>query len=98
VPVDTIAFGTASGSIDLNGRTTRVPVDGQTLEQVATATGGGYHEAGSSDELRAVYDDIGSDVGYVTRKQDVSARFIGIGLVFAMAAAATSMLWFARLP
>ena len=98
VPVDTIAFGTATGTIDNGGRTTRVPVDGKTLEQVATATGGGYHEAGSSDELRAVYDDIGSDVGYVMQKQDVSARFIGIGLVFAMAAAATSMLWFARLP
>ncbi|GIJ69807.1 VWA domain-containing protein [Virgisporangium ochraceum] len=98
VPVDTIAFGTADGTISQGGRTTRVPVDGGTLEQVATATGGGYHEAGSSDELRAVYEDIGSDVGYVTRKQDVSARFIGVGLIFAMAAAATSMLWFARLP
>jgi Ca-activated chloride channel family protein len=98
VPVDTIAFGTADGTISQGGRTTRVPVDGGTLEQVATATGGGYHEAGSSDELRAVYEDIGSDVGYVTQKQDVSARFIGVGLIFAMAAAATSMLWFARLP
>lgn len=98
VPVDTIAFGTAEGTVDLNGRTVRVPVDGETLEQVAEATGGGYHEAGSSDELRAVYEDIGSDVGYVTQKQDVSARFIGVGLMFAMAAAATSMLWFARLP
>lgn len=98
VPVDTIAFGTAEGTITQSGRTTRVPVNGQTLEQVAEATGGGYHEAGSSDELRSVYEDIGSDVGYTTEKQDVSARFIGIGLVFAMAAAATSMLWFSRLP
>jgi Ca-activated chloride channel family protein len=98
VPVDTISFGTANGTVDVNGRTVRVPVDGETLEQVADATGGGYHEAGSSDELRAVYEDIGSDVGYVTQKQDVSARFIGVGLMFAMAAAATSMLWFARLP
>jgi Ca-activated chloride channel homolog len=98
VPVDTIAFGTADGTITQGTRTQRVPVDGETLRLVAERTGGGYHEAGSGDELRAVYEDIGSSVGYTTELQDVSARFIGIGLVFAMAAAAASLLWFARLP
>ena len=55
---------------------------------VAEATGGSYHEAGSGDELREVYADIGSSVGYRTERQDVSARFIGIGLVLALLAAA----------
>jgi Ca-activated chloride channel homolog len=98
VPVDTIAFGTADGTIAQGTRAVRVPVDGQTLQMVAEETSGGYYEAGSSDELRAVYEDIGSSVGYITETQDVSARFIGFGLVFAMAAAAASMFWFARLP
>ncbi|BCB82120.1 VWA domain-containing protein [Phytohabitans flavus] len=98
IPVDTIAFGTASGAIEGAGRRMSVPVDGDTLEAVARQTGGTYHEAGSSDELRAVYEDIGSSVGYITERQDVSARFIGIGLLFALAAAAGSMLWFARIP
>jgi Ca-activated chloride channel family protein len=98
VPVDTIAFGTASGTIQQGDRTLRVPVDGETLRAVAEQTGGGYHEAASSDELRAVYEDIGSSVGFDTDVQDVSARFIGFGLVFAAAAAAASLLWFARLP
>ena len=31
VPVDTIAFGTANGTVDVGGRTIRVPVDGETL-------------------------------------------------------------------
>ncbi|GLY24266.1 VWA domain-containing protein [Micromonospora sp. NBRC 101691] len=98
VPVDTISFGTPDGRIGSGGGGQAVPVDGETLREVARQTGGGYHEAGSSDELRAVYADIGTSVGYQTERQDVSARFIGVGLVFALLAAATSMLWFSRLP
>lgn len=98
VPVHTISFGTPSGFVDRGGRPIQVPVDGQTLRAVAEETGGVFHEASTSDELRAVYDDIGSSVGYRTERQDVSARFIGLGLVFAMGAAAGSMRWFSRLP
>ncbi|MFG2104208.1 VWA domain-containing protein [Micromonospora echinaurantiaca] len=98
VPVHTISFGTPSGFVDRGGRPIQVPVDGQTLRAVAEETGGGFHEASTSDELRAVYDDIGSSVGYRTERQDVSARFIGLGLVFALGAAAGSMRWFSRLP
>ncbi|BCB87508.1 VWA domain-containing protein [Phytohabitans suffuscus] len=98
IPVDTIAFGTSTGAIQGAGRRMSVPVDGETLEAVARQTGGTYHEAGSSDELRAVYEDIGSSVGFITERQDVSARFIGIGLVLALMAAAASMFWFARIP
>ncbi|MEU1585312.1 VWA domain-containing protein [Micromonospora sp. NPDC005710] len=98
VPVHSISFGTPSGFVDRGGRPIQVPVDGQTLKEVAEETGGMFHEASTTDELRAVYDDIGSSVGYRTERQDVSARFIGLGLVFAMGAAAGSMRWFSRLP
>ncbi len=98
VPVHTISFGTASGYVDRGGRPIRVPVDGQTLRAVAEETGGGYHEASSSAELRAVYQDIGTSVGYRMQLQDIAARFIGLGLLLAMAAAAGSMVWFSRLP
>ena len=95
VPVDAISFGTEGGVI---GGSQPVPVDGETLQSVARATGGNYFEAGSADELRSAYADIGSSVGFETERQDVSARFIGIGLVLAALAAAASMFWFARLP
>ena len=104
VPVDTISFGTAEGVIGGRGASgtaiagQRVPVDGETLQAVAEATGGGYFEAGTSEQLRDVYADIGSSVGHETRVQDVSARFIGFGLVLAVLAALASMFWFARLP
>lgn len=98
IPIHTISFGTPSGAVDRGGRAVRVPVDGMTLRAVADQTGGEYHEATSGDELRAVYEDIGTSVGYRMERQDIAARFIGIGLVLAMAAAATSMVWFSRLP
>ncbi|MGI5214393.1 VWA domain-containing protein [Plantactinospora sp. CA-290183] len=98
VPVHTILFGTAGGAMQLGGRAVRVPVDGQTLRVVAEETGGGFHEAGTKEELRTVYEDLGTSIGYRTERQDISARFIGLGLLLAMAAAAGSMLWFARLP
>ena len=102
VPVDAISFGTASGTIGGpgggGGGGQSVPVDGQTLQAVADATGGNYFEAGSAEELRSAYADIGSSVGFETEVQDVSARFIGFGLLLAMLAALASMFWFARLP
>jgi Ca-activated chloride channel family protein len=104
VPVDAISFGTPNGTIGGSalggggGGGQPVPVDGETLQAVAEATGGNYFEAGSAEELRSAYADIGSSVGYETETQDVSARFIGIGLAFAVLAALASMFWFARLP
>lgn len=95
VPVDAISFGTPSGTIE---GSQPVPVDGETLQAVAQATGGNYFEAANADELRAAYADIESSVGYETETQDVSARFIGIGLALAALAAIASLFWFARLP
>jgi Ca-activated chloride channel family protein len=98
VPVHTISVGTSSGYLDRGGRPIRVPVDGETLRAVAEATGGGFHEAATSAELHAVYDKIGRSVGYRTERQDVSAWFIGFGLLMAVGAATGSMVWFSRLP
>lgn len=99
IPVDTISFGTTSGEIGRRGGVPMsVPVDGDTLRAVAEQTNGSYHEAGSSAELKAVYADIGTSVGYVEERADVSSRFIGLALIVAMAAALASMFWFSRIP
>jgi Ca-activated chloride channel homolog len=94
VPVSTIAYGTPDGQ--LNG--TPVPVDATTLRGLAETTGGSFYEAASANELRKVYQDIGSSIGYRTERREVSAWFVGIGLIAALAAAAASLTWFSRLP
>jgi Ca-activated chloride channel family protein len=98
VPVTTIAYGTPEGVINLSGSEVPVPVDGPALRDLAQTAGGGFYEAASGDELQAVYDDIGTSVGYRTERQEVWQWFVGAGLLLAMIAAVTSMLWFSRLP
>ncbi|MFE6285329.1 VWA domain-containing protein [Streptomyces sp. NPDC057877] len=99
IPVSTIAYGTQDGTIDLpSGNSVQVPVDGPALEDLAAATGGDYHEAATGKELEAVYDDIGSSVGHRTEEREIWQWFVAAALLTALAAAATSLLWFSRLP
>ncbi|AQZ65581.1 UPF0353 protein Mb1517 [[Actinomadura] parvosata subsp. kistnae] len=98
VPVTTIAYGTPGGTISLSGRDVPVPVDGPALRDLAESAGGGFYEAASGDELQAVYEDIGTSVGYRTERQEVWQWFVGAGLILALIAAVTSMVWFSRLP
>lgn len=98
VPISTIAYGTPNGSVTLQGQLVPVPVDSSSLQQLAAATGGTYFRATSGDQLRRVYADIGSDIGYRTETRDVSGWFVGFGLLAALAAAAASLRWFSRLP
>ncbi len=97
VPVSTIAFGTAEGSIELEGQQQQVPVDTETMKEIAKGTGGSYHSAASADELRAVYRDLGSQIGYTTQHREVTVWAVGIGLLLAFAAAGLSLLWTNRL-
>jgi Ca-activated chloride channel family protein len=98
VPVSTIAYGTQDGTVEVEGRTVPVPVDSASLQQLAELTGGTAYTAETGEELSAVYDDIGSQVGMRTERQEVSAWFAGAGLLAAALAATASLLWFARLP
>ena len=97
VQVSTIAFGTKTGTVESNGQTIRVPADEDTLRRIAVDTGGSYHAAHSEQELRSVYKDIGSQIGYTTKRKNVSWRFLVVGLGFLFAAGGTSMLWAGRL-
>jgi Ca-activated chloride channel family protein len=96
-PVSTIAFGTDTGTVTVEGQTQLVQVDRPTLRGLAQATGGSFHTATSSDELKSVYNDIGSQIGYTTMQRDISWRFMLAGLLCAIAAGAVSLLWAGRL-
>jgi Ca-activated chloride channel family protein len=78
VEVSTIAFGTDYGSIEIGGEVTPVPIDRDALRQIAEETGGEYNEARTRAELEAVYDDLGSQIGYTTEPQDVSYWFVRV--------------------
>jgi Ca-activated chloride channel homolog len=98
VPVSTIAFGTDDGTVNINGSNQRVPVDRQALEQLAESTQGFFYEAATADALKQVYQDMGSSIGYKTVAKEIGRTFLGLGLLFALAAAGLSLLWTSRLP
>jgi Ca-activated chloride channel homolog len=98
VPVSTIAFGTPNGAIPYNGREIPVPVNGPALRDIAQSTGGRYFEATTAEQLKAVYADVGSSIGFVALPREIGVWFVGLALVFGLAAAAASLLWFGRLP
>lgn len=98
VPVFTIAFGTDNGTVEVDGRPVDVPVNKDALRAIAQTTGGQAFEASSASQLKAVYAGIGHSVGFRKETKDASRTFVALGLLFALAAAATSLVWFARLP
>ncbi len=97
VPVSTIAFGTDSGEVSIQGEQIPVPVDRDALQQIADATHGHYYAAASEEGLRAVYRDLGSSIGYLEVPKDVTRRVLALGLLLGFVTAAGSLLWTSRL-
>ena len=87
VPVYTIAYGTENGYVDLEGKREPVPVDHNQMRDIAKISGGQYFAAATAEELKTVYESIGSEVGYEKADREVTSRFAGYGLAFAVLAA-----------
>ena len=100
VPISTIAFGTPGGTITIEGQPGSVPVavNPGALEKIANDTDGTAFTAATEEELKAVYADIGSSVGYTTEQRDITTTFVGASMLVLFAAAVLSQLWFSRLP
>ncbi len=100
VPVSTIGFGTDDGYITLEGQPypIPVPVDRASLETIAEATQGKFYAAASEAQLSAVYQNIGSSVGYTTEQVEITTWFIAGSILLLVAAGTMSLVWFSRLP
>ena len=98
VPIYTIAYGTENGYVDLDGKREPVPVDHKLMQEIAELSAGKYFSAATPDQLRTVYDNIGSQVGYEKADREVTARFAGYGLAFAVLAALGAISLGARWP
>jgi Ca-activated chloride channel homolog len=96
LPVSTIAYGTEGSSAALPGGQS-VEVREDTLRELADTTGGQFYRASSADELREVYDDIGTLVGYHVEYREITVWVVIGAMVLAFVAAALSLRWFARL-
>ncbi|QLL06297.1 VWA domain-containing protein [Mycobacterium vicinigordonae] len=98
VQISTISFGTLEGTVNLNGTDVPVPVDDESLGQIAELSGGQAFQARSLDQLRQTYAALQQQIGYETIKGDASAAWIGLGVVLLAASLAAAALLNRRLP
>jgi Ca-activated chloride channel homolog len=98
VPVYTIALGTPTGTLNSGGRRVSVPPDEATLQRIAEVTGGRFFSAPSEQDLRAVYQDIGSRIGFVEEEQEVTALFAAAALALLVSGGGLATWWFNRFP
>ncbi len=98
VPIYTVALGTPDGTITLQGQVLRVPPDPAALRRIATESGGSAFSAEDSDQLNAVYDRLGSQIGTKPEKREITTLFAGLALLALGAAVASSLALGGRLP
>jgi len=102
IPIYTVTLGTPAGTIEVpraNGTTaTRsVPPDPIESSEVARIAGGRAYTADTAKDLSAVYDSLGSRIGYRDEKREITAAFSGGALALLAGGALLSLYWFRRL-
>jgi len=100
VEVNTIAFGTDSGSIEdpVTGQQLGVPVNREALAELARTTGGDVLQAQTAEELRTVYEELGEQVTVEVPQREVTDWFALVALLLVALAGAGSLMWAGRLP
>ncbi len=72
-------------------------LDEPTLREVARMTGGEYHHAGTAEDLRSVYQNLGSRVRLQRRETELTALLALAAAILVLAAVSLSLLWFGRM-
>ncbi len=98
VKIYTVGVGTVEGeTIGFEGWSMRVRLDEETLKEVATRTHGEYFYAGTAENLRQVYESLGTRLTMTRKETEVSGLLALAGALLALAAATLSLLWFNRI-
>ena len=73
-------------------------VDEQSLQGIATATGGHYYYAADQGQLNKIYSDLGSEIGFVFKKVDITIPVVALSILVLLIGALFSLRWFRLLP
>ncbi|TVT47487.1 VWA domain-containing protein [Amycolatopsis rhizosphaerae] len=98
VPISTISFGTDHGTVEIDGRQVPVDVDDGSLQEVARLSGGDFYQAGSAEQLKQVYRDLGEQIGYELKEADASRPWVMLGTLALIVSAGTALVLGQRLP
>ncbi|MGQ0656323.1 MAG: VWA domain-containing protein [Betaproteobacteria bacterium] len=98
VRIYTVGFGTTSGEIiGFEGWSMRVRLDEETLKTVADLTRGEYFYAGSSLDLKRVYESLKARIAFETKKTEITALVALGAAALALLSAVLSLAWFHRI-
>jgi Ca-activated chloride channel family protein len=99
IRIYTVGVGSADGTVvRIQGRSVRTRLDEATLRQIADATGAQYYNASNEKDLRAVYENLTTQLVLRQQKTEVTAILTAIAALLSIAAAALSLVWFNRIP
>jgi Ca-activated chloride channel family protein len=79
-------------------RIIQVPPNPETLERMATATGGVFFAAADPEELSRVYEELGSRLGTRDESREITDVFAALALVLLLVAGTISVFLFRRVP
>jgi Ca-activated chloride channel family protein len=97
IPVQTVGIGQRNSTTMVHGQVVD-GVDEQVLQQISTATGGHYYYAADEGQLSKIYGDLGSRIGWVTTKLDLTVPVLAFGTIILVAGGMFSLRWFRLLP
>lgn len=98
IPVSTISFGTRYGTIEIEGERTGVAVDDASMRTIAELSGGQFFTAASEEDLRQVYAELGEQIGYETRRVDVSRPWLAGGALLLLVGVGSGLALGRRFP
>ena len=97
VRVYAIGLGTVDGTIPgFEGWSYYLRLDEPSLKSVAQVTQGQYFYAGNADDLKTVYEKLGSRLQVDKKETELSGLLALVAAVLAISASALSMVWFNR--
>jgi Ca-activated chloride channel homolog len=97
VRVYTVGVGTVEGEvIGFEGWSMRVRLDEETLKEVARITQGSYFYAGTADNLKKVYETLGSRLSVQKKEVEMSGLLALLGALLVVLSAGLSLWWFHR--
>jgi Ca-activated chloride channel homolog len=103
VPVYAILVGTPNGVVEetLPGgfrRIIRVPPSAETLSEIAQVSGGAFYTAFDLEELRQVYEELGTRLGSRRETREITDLFAAGSAMLLLTGGAFSALFFRRVP
>ena len=99
VRIYTIGVGSPEGeTLNVEGFSVHTQLDEPALKTISQLTSAEFFNARSEEDLRKIYDALGSQFVVKPESTEITFAFAGLGLLSLLAGAALSLWWFGRVP